>query len=132
MKNRKRLLLIALMTAAAVSAFAQQYDPKSDFTVTKLDNDKSIEIIEYIGSKQTVNIPPIIQGLPVTSIGGMAFSNCTNLTNVMFQGTIASDKFNTFVPFPGDLRNKFYATDKDKGTPGTYTRASGSNTWTKQ
>jgi hypothetical protein len=31
------------------------------------------------------------------------------------------------------LRNKFYATDKAKGTPGTYTRPNGSSdTWTKQ
>jgi hypothetical protein len=33
--------------------------------------------------------------------------------------------------FLGDLRDKFYATDKVYGTPGTYTRASGGNTWTK-
>jgi hypothetical protein len=30
------------------------------------------------------------------------------------------------------LRNKFYATDSTNGTPGTYTRAIGSETWTKQ
>jgi hypothetical protein len=35
--------------------------------------------------------------------------------------------------FPGDLRAKFYATDRTNGTPGTYTRPSGSsNTWTRQ
>jgi len=35
--------------------------------------------------------------------------------------------------FPGDLRDKFYATDKTKGTAGTYTRPdSKSTTWTKK
>jgi hypothetical protein len=29
------------------------------------------------------------------------------------------------------LRNKFYATDAENGTPGTYTRPIGSSTWTK-
>jgi len=30
------------------------------------------------------------------------------------------------------LQSKFYATNKTNGTPGTYTRASGSETWTKK
>jgi hypothetical protein len=35
--------------------------------------------------------------------------------------------------FDGDLRDKFYATDSDYGTPGTYTRPNGSSsTWTLQ
>jgi hypothetical protein len=69
----------------------------------------------------------------VTSIGRYAFSDCTNLNNVTFQGTIPSSGFYSgiFSVFPGDLRAKFYATDKTKGTPGTYTRASGSKTWTR-
>jgi hypothetical protein len=30
------------------------------------------------------------------------------------------------------LREKFYADDPDNGTPGTYTRPNGGETWTKQ
>jgi hypothetical protein len=30
------------------------------------------------------------------------------------------------------LRNKFYATDRTNGTPGTYTRANAGTTWTRQ
>jgi hypothetical protein len=30
------------------------------------------------------------------------------------------------------LRAKFYASNLNNGTPGTYTRPSGSNTWTRQ
>jgi len=33
------------------------------------------------------------------------------------------------IPFPGDLRSKYLAAD---GGIGTYTRPSGSDTWTKQ
>jgi hypothetical protein len=69
----------------------------------------------------------------VTSIGMWAFDGCTSLASVTFQGTILPDDFNTNVnTFPGDLRDKFYALDQTKGTHGTYTRASGSETWTRQ
>jgi hypothetical protein len=69
----------------------------------------------------------------VTAIGNYAFSYCLSLTNVIFAGTIASASFSTIDTFPGDLRDKFYATDSANGTPGTYTRPSGSSTtWTRQ
>jgi hypothetical protein len=68
-------------------------------------------------------------------VGEQAFDGCTSLTSVTFQGTIPSSGFEneTNLPvFPGDLRDKFYATDPSNGTPGTYTRAKGGETWTKQ
>jgi len=70
----------------------------------------------------------------VESIGPYAFRSCISLTSVTFQGTIASDNFNNYYPpFPGDLRDKFYATNSTNGTPGTYTRPSGdSRTWTRR
>jgi hypothetical protein len=69
----------------------------------------------------------------VTTIGLCAFDDCTSLTSVTFAGTIASASFNSTTPFPGDLRAKFYATNSANGTPGTYTRPSGtSTTWTRQ
>ena len=64
----------------------------------------------------------------VTTIERNPFGGCTGLTSVTFEGTIASSSFNDQLPpFPGDLRDKFYATDQTNGTPGTYTR-SGSGT----
>jgi hypothetical protein len=64
----------------------------------------------------------------VTSIGWDAFSSCTSLTSVTFQGTIdSSGLHNDAFRGLGDLRTKYLA-----GGPGTYTRARGSNTWTKQ
>jgi hypothetical protein len=53
---------------------------------------------------------------------------------VSFQGTFTSNAFgyNGFGSnaFPGDLRNKFFATN-NVGTPGTYTRTANGGTWTK-
>jgi hypothetical protein len=74
----------------------------------------------------------------VTTIGYVAFGGCTSLTSVTFQGTIPSANFNYAfgyyggAGYIGDLGEKFYATNAKNGTPGTYTRAKGSDTWTKQ
>jgi hypothetical protein len=66
----------------------------------------------------------------VTSIG--SFYGCTSLTSVTFEGTIASGSFiSSAFSNLGDLRDKFYATNTANGTPGTYTRAAGGSTWTK-
>jgi hypothetical protein len=56
---------------------------------------------------------------------------------VIFQGTIPASEFDYYAfgdydDYIGGLREKFYATDPDNGTPGTYTRASGGTVWTKQ
>jgi hypothetical protein len=74
----------------------------------------------------------------VTSIGLWAFDACTSLISVTFEGTISSSEFASkafglkdYNGYIGDLREKFYATDADNGTPGTYTRESGSDTWVK-
>ena len=63
----------------------------------------------------------------VTSIEGIAFEGCTNLTSVTFQRTnINIDSYN---PFPGDLREKYLASD---GGSGTYTRFANGEVWKKQ
>jgi len=68
----------------------------------------------------------------ITFIDDVAFSNCTRLTSVTFAGTISSDSFLDYDTFPGDLRDKFYATDKTNGTPGTYTREIDGSVWTRK
>jgi hypothetical protein len=112
MKIQKIVLAFILMTLV-VTAYAQQYDPESDFTVSKQEDGKSVVITEYIGSKKDVRIPPTIQGLPVTgisknvfyprsnltsvtipdgviSIGAWAFNYCTNLISVTIPGSVTS------------------------------------------
>ncbi|MDR0475771.1 MAG: leucine-rich repeat domain-containing protein [Treponema sp.] len=74
----------------------------------------------------------------VTRIGRGAFNDCIDLVRVIFEGTIASSGFNSvskYSSFPGDLRSRFYATDKSNGTPGTYVRTGtgrANTKWTKQ
>jgi hypothetical protein len=116
------------------SAYARQYDSESDFSTEPMGDGSSVRISRYLGDKQAARIPPRIQGLPVTSIGDLAFAYCSSLTSVTFQGTIASNNF-SFFAFSGDLHNKFYATDATNGTPGTYTTTAPveySSVWTKQ
>jgi hypothetical protein len=73
----------------------------------------------------------------VTAIGQEAF-DCALLASVTFEDTIPSSGFfsGTGVSvFLGDLRAKFYATDPDNGTPGTYIVTSGTGynkVWEKQ
>jgi hypothetical protein len=68
----------------------------------------------------------------VTSIGDYAFISCTRLTSVTFMGTIPSSNFGTYRTFSGDLRDKYYAGNRDNGTPGTYTTNNQGSTWTKR
>jgi hypothetical protein len=85
------------------------------------------------------NLANITIGSGVASIGDRAFMGCNSLASVTFQGTIpssgfpVSDYFGQSI-FPGDLREKFYATNASNGTPGTYTTSNpGLNPiWTRQ
>lgn len=55
-----------------------------------------IGITGYTGPGGSVTIPDTINGYPVTEIGDGAFSNCTKLTSVYFQGNppgLGSDVF---------------------------------------
>jgi len=90
MNNKKRLLCIAILTILAATAYAQQYDPESDFQVKKISDGKSVAITKYVGSKQIVRIPPTFQGLPVTLIGYEAFGKCTSLINVTIPDSVTT------------------------------------------
>jgi hypothetical protein len=151
---KKTILTLILTAALAISAYSQQYDSENDFAVQREGN--RITIAKYTGVKQEVRIPPSIQDLPVTTIGGYAFRDCTSLaavtipdsvtsigyntfygctslTSVTFQGAIASSGFhNDAFDGLGDLRTKFYMADSTNGMPGTYTRANGGSVWTRR
>jgi len=79
---------------------------------------------QYCSSLTSVTI-----GNSVTRIDEKVFYDCNSLTSVTFNGTISESGlygFDNFRDF-GDLRDKYLA-----GGIGTYVRASGSDTWTKQ
>jgi hypothetical protein len=85
--NKKTILGIAVIALTAIVAVTGcskkdgtsadsgsrtvKYNPESDFNVWVIDG--GISIIGYNGDKKEVNIPPIIQDLPVTRIGQTAF-----------------------------------------------------------
>ena len=67
-------VLMAAVVAVVVAGCGQKYCDESDFRIEPMDGGKSAKIVKYVGNKQTVNIPPRLQKLPVVVIGEYAFS----------------------------------------------------------
>jgi len=78
MRNRFRAFSVVALAAAigfsvaAVPASAQ-YNPESEFEVTRTADLSGVIILSYTGTATEVNIPPHIRGLPVVGIGENAF-----------------------------------------------------------
>jgi len=70
---KKSVLGIVLAATIALSAYAQQYCPASDFIVELVEGGGSVQIVECIGQNQAVRIPSSINQLPVTHIEEGAF-----------------------------------------------------------
>jgi hypothetical protein len=85
--NKKIVIAFILMTVLAVTAYAQQYDPESDFRVEPFSDGGEVEIIEYLGNKKAVRIPPKIKNKPVTNIMSGAFSG-KQLTSVTIPNSV--------------------------------------------
>jgi hypothetical protein len=85
MKTSLRLIIgafvLGIFNAAVVQA---QFE--GTFTITK-----------YTGPGGAVTIPDTINGLPVTSIGPCAFSNCSNLTSVTIPNSVTEVGGGAFV-----------------------------------
>jgi hypothetical protein len=100
----KKLLLLLFLSALPAVAPAQ-------FTYTT-NNDGSLNVSRYTGSAGAVVIPNTTNGLPVTSIGGTAFMECTSVTNVTIGTNVASIGGQAFsysglaaVTIPGSVTN---------------------------
>ena len=109
MKNKKLGLGIAMLLAIAFTACAQQYDSPSDFRVSPLDGGRSAEITEYVGNKQTVNIPPRIEGMTITQIGSGTFAGkqlirvtIPNSVTIIKTGAFSNNQF-TSITLPASL-----------------------------
>src|ERR1039458_10085747 len=59
-------------------------------------NNGTVTITAYLGSGGAVSIPDTISGLPVTSIGTNAFSECTSLTSFTIPSSVTSIGTNAF------------------------------------
>jgi hypothetical protein len=77
-----------------LNLFARQYASKKDFKVEREGN--GITITKYIGTKKEVSIPPLIQNLPVTSIGNYAFSGNASLTAITIPASVTEVGWGAF------------------------------------
>ena len=87
---KKTIITLTLLAVIALSVFAQQYDPESDFRAEPMDGGRSVRITGYNGDKWTVRIPPRIREIPVTHIGDRAFRDNRNLISVAIPNTVTS------------------------------------------
>ena len=67
-----------------------QRDVLAQFSFITNKDSRSITIVNYSGSEGTVQVPRLIGGLPVTSIGSTAFVRCFGLTNVSMPDSITT------------------------------------------
>jgi hypothetical protein len=77
-------------------------------------------------SLTSITIPNSITAIGNGVFLNNAFADCTGLTSVTFEGIL--DFFTDSSGFPGDLREKYLASD---GGPGVYNRFAGGSTWKK-
>jgi hypothetical protein len=79
----KKIIVLVFIIASSVAYSQTWTENEGDF---KVEWDRNVgggvAITKYTGSKREVTIPARIQNYPVTSIGHMAFSECTSLTSV--------------------------------------------------
>jgi hypothetical protein len=83
-------VIVILLLFCSLTAYSQmrQYDNESDFRIAN-ENGGAV-ILEYLGSKQEVRIPPRIQRLPVTGIGNGAFADCDSFTSVTIPDSVTT------------------------------------------
>jgi len=75
MKNKMPIVLsFALIVSFTSCAQKQKNETEDYFRVSPLDGGKSLEITGYVETKQNVNIPSRLHGLPVAGIGNAVFA----------------------------------------------------------
>ena len=89
MKNKFFLAVLIFTAVVFVLPYVAhaQYSPESDFDFMIMGNNEWVRITGYAGDRREISIPPIIQGLPVTTIGHVAFRN-NQLTGVTIPNSV--------------------------------------------
>ena len=118
----------AIQNTPVITIGPRAFSQKTNITSVTVPN--GVTRIDQMAFQQCIMLNSVTISSTVNIIGILAFDGCDRLTSVTFLGTIPSGNFNSNAGFAGDLRAKFYATDRTNGTPGTYTRPSGGTTWT--
>ncbi|MBR2105961.1 MAG: leucine-rich repeat protein, partial [Treponema sp.] len=84
----KKILLL-LLICFAQNLFAQETFTYDDFRYTINENNE-ITIIRYRGSLSSLDIPSVIDGKTVTTIGDEAFSDCDSLRSITIPDSVAT------------------------------------------
>jgi len=83
----KKIFILLSLLGIAELCFAQNVPTGLQYETV---NGNSVTITKYTGNAMSVVIPDRIQGLPVTSIGKIAFLNSKNLTSVTIPDSVTS------------------------------------------
>jgi hypothetical protein len=125
--SKNRLYLIAYPTAEGTYTIPSNVVYIWDMAfyactrLTRVNIPSSVTYIGVLSFTYCVSLASITIPSSVNGIDAYAFLECESLSSVTFQGSIASNRFSTAPnTFPGDLRDKFYASNSSNGTPGTY------------
>ena len=78
------------VTDVGKSSFTDTYTNNYGIWTYTTTTNGTITITAHTGSNSVVTIPDTIYGLPVTSIGGYVFSDCTSLSSITIPNSITS------------------------------------------
>jgi hypothetical protein len=77
-----------LQAASAPQAAPSDWTPARDFDLEL--GEHGVTIKKYKGTAETVNIPAVIDGSPVVTIGAWAFDGCTSLTSISIPSSVTA------------------------------------------
>ena len=89
--NRLTILLVVVLTTCGAHAY-RWTDPNTGYVWAYVFDGDGVEVRPGLSPDPTgyVEIPAMIDGKPVTSIGFEAFSNCSNLTNMTMPNSVTN------------------------------------------